>query len=338
MKLTLGLGNAEESPDTHEHNDTTKDKVRSVPQATDHVRGGTGNDEGTEPGISSGDGNAKHTDVEREDLGGVGPGDTLPGSADDEGVDVHTGHGEVSPSITLGHALSSSTGGISAEDIATEVPHGQAAEDSTPDETLATTDTLDDEEGEGEHSEGLEAAVQTGAEETVAGTCDAESLEDAGRVVGDDVDTSEALQEHEQDTDGHAVPHTGGEELLELVLLAHAHGAAELDLGADLANLVAHVRVVGGQLADHAEDRLGLLEAVLTGEPSRGFRAEKDATGEKDTGSELQGQGNGPLGDGVDGDGLRGGVVDPETQHTTSLGSDLEDTDESTTNRGRSSF
>lgn len=43
-------------------------------------------------------------------------------------------------------------------------------------------------------------------------------------VVGDDVDAGETLEEHERHTDAHAVSGALLEKLLELLLLAHAHG------------------------------------------------------------------------------------------------------------------
>lgn len=76
--LTLGLGHAEEGPDTHGDQDGAEEEVGAVAEVGDHVRGRPGDDEGSKPGVGGRKGHAEHADVEREDLRRVGPSDTLP--------------------------------------------------------------------------------------------------------------------------------------------------------------------------------------------------------------------------------------------------------------------
>lgn len=190
----------------------------------------------------------------------VGPRDTLPGSADNKRVDVHAHHREVAPAVPIDSASCCGGGRVCFHDIPADVPHRDAAKCGTPDKTLATTNTLNDDECECTHAKGLCNAVEAGREELEGGSRDTEGFEDAGCVVGDDVDlylisddevwmemlttyACKALQEHESKTDGHAVSHTLLEELLELSLLAHAVRTALLNLCTDLAHLVLDVRV-----------------------------------------------------------------------------------------------
>ena len=78
----------------------------------------------------------------------------------------------------------------------------------------------------------------------------------------------EALQEHEGETDGHAVSDTLLEKLLELCLLAHTIGTALLDLRANLTHLMLDVCVRRVKVTDFGQDLLGSLEVVTTGQPT----------------------------------------------------------------------
>ena len=330
----LGLGDEEEGPDAHEGDDAPEDEVSAVAKAGDHVRGGAGDEEGPEPGVGGGNGDAEHADVEGEDLGRVGPGDALPSGADDEGIDVDGGHGEVAPSVPLGVTGGGGGGRVGSQDVAADVPERDRAKEGAPDETLATTNALNDEEGEGEHAERLKDAVQSRGEELVAGAGDAEGLKDARGVVGDDIDTGEALQEHESHADAHAVAHARSEELLELLLARHLDGGALLDLAADLGHLGADVGVVGVEAADAHQHGLGGFEVVLARQPTGGLWAESHAHSEEETGDKLDSQGHRPLRHRVHVYGLRGCVVDPEAEHAAPLRGDFEDAHETTADRG----
>jgi hypothetical protein len=78
----------------------------------------------------------------------------------------------------------------------------------------------------------------------------------------------EALQEHESETDGHAISDTLLEQLLELCLLAHLVGTAFLNLSADLAHLVLDVCMRRGEVSDAGQNSLSTVEVVSSGQPS----------------------------------------------------------------------
>jgi hypothetical protein len=78
----------------------------------------------------------------------------------------------------------------------------------------------------------------------------------------------EALQEHESETDGHAVSDTLLKQLLELCLLAHLVGTAFLNLSADLAHLVLDVCMRRGKVSDAGQNSLSTVEVISSGQPS----------------------------------------------------------------------
>lgn len=78
----------------------------------------------------------------------------------------------------------------------------------------------------------------------------------------------EALEEHEGQTDGHTVPNTLLEELLELRLLAHAVGTALFYLSANLAHLVLDVCMVRVKVAELRQDLLSPFKVITTRQPT----------------------------------------------------------------------
>jgi len=80
----------------------------------------------------------------REDLGAVYPSDALPRSTVDEAIQVHAHHGEVACARALDIASLGGGCGIVEEDVAADVPHWQRSDEGTVDETIATTELLDE--------------------------------------------------------------------------------------------------------------------------------------------------------------------------------------------------
>lgn len=78
----------------------------------------------------------------------------------------------------------------------------------------------------------------------------------------------EALQEHESETDGHAIPYALLEELLELRFLAHTVGTALLNLCADLAHLVLDVCMGRVKVTKLCQDPFSSIEVVTSGQPT----------------------------------------------------------------------
>jgi hypothetical protein len=78
----------------------------------------------------------------------------------------------------------------------------------------------------------------------------------------------EALQEHESETDGHAVPYALLEEFLELRFLAHTVGTAFLDLCSDLAHLMLDVCMRRVKVTKLCQDPFSSIEVVTSGQPT----------------------------------------------------------------------
>lgn len=129
----------------------------------------------------------------REDLGAVYPGDTLPCCAVNESVEIDTHHGEIPCTTALDVTSLGRRSWVIQEDVTTDIPHGQGADESTVDETISSTEFLDEVERKENHAEGFGDAVEACCEELGVGTADAERFEDAGRVVGDDLSVNVSM-------------------------------------------------------------------------------------------------------------------------------------------------
>ncbi|KAI1033544.1 hypothetical protein LB503_008485 [Fusarium chuoi] len=67
--------------------------------------------------------------------------------------------------VAVHNTSCSCCGGVCFHHVPADIPHRNTAECSTPDETLAPTDLLDDPEGEEDHTEGFGDAVEASGEE-----------------------------------------------------------------------------------------------------------------------------------------------------------------------------
>lgn len=112
------------------------------------------------------------------------PSDALPSGTNDNGVQVHSNHRDVTGSITLDLTprLESSDRVLDA-DVATNVPEWDTAEDAAPDETAATADLLSDEESKSKHPYRPGDSVDAGAEEFGIRAGNTKTLEDPRRVL-----------------------------------------------------------------------------------------------------------------------------------------------------------
>lgn len=162
--LTFRFGNTEESPNTHQHDKSSKHEESSVPETGDHIGCRAADDERPEPGASRRQGDAEHSDVQRENLRCVSPSGTLPGRADDESIHVDAHHGEVPPAALLNNTFDRM--GLRIRDLAkaAHVEQGQAGQRSAVDEGLAAAEPLDHPQREEDHPRGLDDTVDSRAE------------------------------------------------------------------------------------------------------------------------------------------------------------------------------
>jgi hypothetical protein len=124
-ELTLCLRDTEKGPDTHADEDGAEEEVGAVAQVRDHVRSGSRDDKGPEPGVGRGQRHAKHPDVQRENLRGDRPGNPLPRCAYDESVHVYCDHCDVAGGTARGIAGSSCGDWVVLHHVAADVEHAR---------------------------------------------------------------------------------------------------------------------------------------------------------------------------------------------------------------------
>ncbi|KAI1008871.1 hypothetical protein LB504_001321 [Fusarium proliferatum] len=240
--------------------------------------------------------------------------------------------------MSRGKISDACSGGVGFHHVPADIPHRNTAECSTPDETLAPTDLLNDPEGEEDHTERFGDTIEASGEELQRSTGNSKTLKDTGRVVGNDVDTSETLQKHESHTDTHAVTHALLEKLLELLLLTHLVRTALLNLRTNIAHLPANILMLRRKTSNLSENLLRRLKVITTCQPARRLRTPKHTERKAQTRKKLHRQRDNPLCLCVNVDGAVSSVVDPEAKHTAALRGDLEDTHETASDGRRGSF
>lgn len=188
--------------------------------------------------------------------------------------------------------------------------HRNAAQGRAPEQTLASTEVVRHVKRENNHADGLRNAVKASSKKLEVGAGNSESCKDSWGVVGDDIHASHVLTpvypavnitglicrmgrgegviHHQAQTDANTVANTLLKQLLELEpspRVQSGNMCLELDLGANLTDLIHNVRVTGGQLAKIADNLLGFLPTIFLGQPPRRLRAEGH-DGEYDDGRE----------------------------------------------------
>lgn len=227
----------------------------------------------------------------------------------------------------------------------------------TNDQRPSTTNPINNEESKDQGTDKLDRAVDTGSEERVLGSTEAELLEDSGTVVVDGLDTRESLEEDQSKTETNPLSVTlGGGELLDQTPQSRiaSDGSLGLDRVVGHLDLVLDVVVVGGKSSDVDKRLERIVVSTLAHEPSRSFRDEEGTDTQKRSGAvkgqsgparsrrrsdlqELHKNGQLPL-EGVGGQGGVDTVVDPETSQCSDLNEDIEETDQSASNRWGSEF
>lgn len=332
---SLCLGHAEVGPNGHQDGARPEEKIRSVSDVGDHVRGRASDDELEEPLRGGGEGAAKRSDSEREDFGAIDPDDTVPRSTVKDDEDVDHGDGDVASSLRVCVVCA----GLGDGDIGSDIEHGEGSTSTTDDEELAAAETVKEEDEGDNRGAHLDDTIDTGGEEGGRSAGDTEGFEDGGRVVVDSVDSGQVLAHHHAHADSETIANTLHSEFLELTKErgSVSHFRFVLELSAHLVDFVGDVFVVGGKLANPAEIIDTLLPSTLLGQPTRSLLGEEHAE-EKDTaGDELKSKGDHPL--------LSGGgeiavdtVGDPEAKDGADLEHDLEESNHSASDGGRGNF
>ena len=163
-------------------------------------------------------------------------------------------------------------------------------------------------------------------------------LEDDGRVIVDGLNTREGLEEDQSHTEQEPLSVVvDDKELLgdpEQTRVS-SESSLGLDTLGDFVQLESEVRVVLGDTTDSGKILDGLLTLVDHQQPSRGFGDEEGTDQEESSGEELDEHGELPLKP-VRREGGLDGVVDPESTEGTDLNEDVEETNETSSNGGRS--
>ena len=163
-------------------------------------------------------------------------------------------------------------------------------------------------------------------------------LEDDGRVIVDGLNTREGLEEDQSHTEQEPLSVVvDDKELLgdpEQTRVS-SESSLGLDTLGDFVQLESEVRVVLGDTTDSGKILDGLLTLVDHQQPSRGLGDEEGTDQEESSGEELDEHGELPLKP-VRREGGLDGVVDPESTEGTDLNEDVEETNETSSNGGRS--
>lgn len=199
-RQTLGLGDQEVGVDESASAETSPDEEDGGLQValvgTDHVGGDDGDDGVPQPVGSSGQSNTTRSDRQREDLTNDNPGTGTPGGGEEEDEDGDEGDLSIDSGNVVGNVLGS-VGGIGVGLVETNGNTNDGDQEladehtkSTDDENGTTTESLDSPERQGSGADVDQREDQRDQEGVADGTG---GLEERGRVVEDEVDTSPLL-------------------------------------------------------------------------------------------------------------------------------------------------
>lgn len=277
------------------------------------------------------------------------PSETVPGSVEEDGDD-----GGV---VSLGDRLSSVSGAHGGQ-VTSDVDQAQTQTDGTDDKRQTTTDSIDHEETEDQGTNEFDGTVDTGGEERVFGSLEAELLEDSRTVVVDSLDATESLEEDQGETETNPLSVTfGRSKLLDETPQTRitSDGSFSFNGVVGHLDLVFDVGVVSRESSDVAECLDGLVVSVLAHQPSRRFGNEDCSDHQKcswaankllagvlseghtNHSQELHKDRQLPL-ELVRGQSSVDTVIDPETGESSNLNENIEETNESTSNRGWCKF
>lgn len=112
---------------------------------------------------------------------------TLPSRTVDQSVEVYANHGEVTRAISRNVTPSSRSSRITQHDPGADVPHRQGTDESTPDETLASADFLDEPDAKDNHAKRFCNTIKSSRKEFCIGSLNAKSFKNSRRVVRNNV-------------------------------------------------------------------------------------------------------------------------------------------------------
>jgi hypothetical protein len=224
-----------------------------------------------------------------------------------------------------------------ATHVSTEEEQAQGETDRTGDQGDTTSNPVDDEETKDQGTDKFDGPVNPGGEQRVLGADESELLKDDGTVVVDRLDTGKGLEEDQSETEEQSLP-VGVDDEEFLGDPEHTRVSSESSFGldslGDLVELESEVRVVLGDPTDSGQVLDGQLTLVDHQQPPGRLGYEEGSYEQERSGEELDEYGELPL----EPVGLHGGldgVVDPESTEGTDLDEDVEETDQTTSNRGR---
>ena len=174
--------------------------IAVVADSGQHERGSTGNDEVEQPLGGSSKSDVQRPETSGGNFGHVDPADRTPTELKETSEQEDADESEVT-----GRWHTLARNGRRDADVETDVHHGGALGDGSPEQRAATTEGVgseDEESGAGDH---LYDTVDTGCEELGRVSGDAQVVEDQGSVVVDGVCSRHLLADHETDGDERAL-------------------------------------------------------------------------------------------------------------------------------------
>jgi hypothetical protein len=303
-RAALGLGDEERDVERAEDAHHAKENVHAERGRGDEAGGGEGDGKVVEPVGGRADRDALGTQTKREDLGDDDPRTGAPGEAEADGEDPDEDNGGPPRGAVCGPVALALGNDARDDEVA------DTHDDCACDECRLAAPLVDVKHG-GDGGEEHDDTDDTRGEKRGRGSVQAETAEDKGCVVKDEVDTGPLLEGHDEDCDGsasevasvreegHVAAETefdarGERAVLERGIVALADALLEETLGLDFEIFEFDKVGVWRETAEIGDHRPGFFIAALVDEPARGLGHEEDADSKNDGRNELNGDGEEP--------------------------------------------
>lgn len=220
-----------------------KEKVDSVAHGREHLSREPRHEEVEEPVRGSREGLTQRSHGRWEHLRVVDPGRAVPGGRVEDGPQVEEGHGRDAAgrqTAIRGRVV----GRVGDLDVGAYVVQTNGAAESTVHQEVPTAEVIDEEEKPYDCHDCLDDTKDSSGEQRGVGACDADGLENGGRIVIDGVDPGRVLPEEER---------TAQEETVSNSTVLDKGFERLPEAEADCALLMFEGRVNGGYFFEHVD-------------------------------------------------------------------------------------
>lgn len=291
---TLGLRDEEEYEGDRQEHQTGEEEVHAVVHLGEHLRREARDEEVPEPVGPGGARLGQRPDVGIEHLRVDDPGCAVPGWRVERRPQVEEEDGcDTAPVEVVALVV----GRVHDFDVCTHNPHADGSAGGTDQQQQPAADVVDKVQQPDDCHYSLDHAEDARGQKAGAVAFQPDALEHGRAVVVDGVDAGPVLPEEEHATEEQPVQDT----LVRPGFLERPpeakpdRGALVLQGLVNGPDLLNHVDMVGGDLADPAEVLDGLLAAATQEQPARRLFDEEKADNQKARWNQLDGKGDQPL-------------------------------------------